>query len=172
MKKIKAAAIVMAVLMLCASMLSYAGGSSKEVKCTMSVVVDGEYLVDSLEVPAKGVNDADPVVLDALKIALDYLGVEYELGSTNLKRLVFDGHEYGEGRDAEGKNHWFWVYTCNGVEPENGSAAVNTISEGDYIEFVYTSIPVDDGKSETADDDEGESEEADAEEETEDEAEG
>ena len=82
------------------------------------------------------------MVIDALKIALDFLGVDYEIGSTNLKRLVYDGVEYAEGRDAEGKNHWFWVYTANGVEPENGSAAVNELNEGDYIEFVYTSIPV------------------------------
>ena len=176
MKKIRIAAIVMALVMVCAGVISCGGGASKEVNCTMSVVVDGEYLVDSLEVPTKGSADAEPVVLDALKIALDYLGVEYELGSTNLKRIVFDGHEYGEGRDAEGKNHWFWVYTCNGVEPENGSAAVNTINEGDYIEFIYTSIPVEEDveTEETDETEDGEVEEnADAAEEgTEDEAEG
>ena len=181
MKKTRIAAIVMAILMLGASMISCAGGASKEVKCTLSVVVDGEYLVDSLEVPTKGSGDADPVVLDALKIALDYLGVNYELGSTNLKRVMFDGKEYAEGRDAEGKNHWFWVYTCNGVEPENGSAAVNAVNEGDYIEFIYTSIPVEEEvettdeteeTDETSEDGETEEDAGTEEEGTEDEAEG
>ena len=142
MKKIRIAAIIMALVMLCASVISCNGGAAKQVKCTISVVVDGEYIVDTLECPVKANGDNAPVVIDALKVALDYLGVDYEIGSTNLKRLVFDGVEYAEGRDAEGKNHRFWVYTANGEEPENGSAVVNVLNDGDYIEFIYDSIPV------------------------------
>ncbi len=153
MKKIRIASLVIAIMMLCVCFAS-CGGSSNQVNCKISIAVNGEYIVDHVECPVKS---EAPVVMDALELALEYLGVDYELGSTNLKRIVVDGVEYAEGPDAANENHRFWVYTANGVEPDKGSAAVNALNEGDDIVFTYTSIPIENNNAD-ADGADGEAE--------------
>lgn len=156
MKKVKIISVLLAALVLCGCLVSCGGNANKQVNCTISVVVGGEYIVDHVSCPVKG---ESPVVLDALTMALDFLKIDYELGSTNLKRVIVDDVEYAEGRDASGENHWFWEYTVNGTVPEHGSAAANAIAEGDDIVFSFTSISVDDGnKADAESEDEGEPE--------------
>lgn len=142
MKKIRFSALIIALFMFAATLLSCGPAANNEVKCTISIVINGEAIVDELECPVKTSNGEDPTVLKALEVALNFLGVDYEFDSTNLKRIMFDGVEYAAGLDEAGENLWFWNYTANGEEPEKGSPSINVVNDGDKIVFTYTNLPV------------------------------
>lgn len=139
MKNIRIYAFIIALLMLAGSMVACGGGAAKTVNCKVSVIVDGEAIVDGLECPVKTAGDKEPVVLDAVEMALDYLSVEYETSETGLIRLKMDGVEYAKGTDKNGV-FWFWNCLVNDVEPETGSAATIKIADGDDIKYVFTAL--------------------------------
>ena len=162
MKKIKIIAVVTALLMLAGCIVSCAGGSSKTVNCTISVVAGDTKLVDAVECPLKADGENAPVVIDALKLALDFCEADYELSSNGLTKVALNGTEYANGQKEDG--FWFWNYTVNGVEPENGSAAINTVADGDDIVYTFTLLESEEESAPEAD--------AEEETETEEEAEG
>lgn len=169
MKKIKISALIIAILMLTATVISCAPAASNEVNCTISVIAGDKAICDALDCPVKLNNGENPTVLQALEVALQFLGDDYEFDSTNLKRLMHDGVEYAAGIDESGENLWFWNYTANGVEPEKGSPAINVINEGDVIVFTYTSLPVENNEKteDSEEDEEADTEDAAAEDEAE-----
>ncbi len=155
MKKTRIISLAIALLMLALCFVSCAGGKGKTVNCTISVIAGDNKLVDAVECPLKTNGENAPVVLDALKLALDFCEADYELSATGLTKVAIGGEVYANGQKEDG--FWFWNYTVNGVEPENGSAAINTVNDGDKIVYTFTLLET---EEETAPEADAETEEA------------
>ena len=161
MKKIKIFAVITALVMLMGCIVSCNSTTSTTVNCTISVVAGGDYIVDGVECPLKAEENTAPVVLDALKMALDFCEVDYELSSNGLSKVVSNGTEYAQGSKEDG--FWFWNYTVNGVEPENGSAAINEVKDGDVIVYSFTLLETEEETEPEAENEEETEESADEE---------
>ena len=140
MKKIFALAL--ALVMLTMTVVSCGGSVEKvTVNCTVSVVVDGETKFGPFDLPVTGDVENLPTVLQAVTEALQFNEVNVEVDSNNrISVITLDGTDYKAY--ADDTNIYGWIYLANGIEPETGTMAVNTVNEGDVIEVHYLVTPL------------------------------
>ncbi len=141
MKKIKILALVMALAALALTVASCGGGSPKvTVNVTVSAVVDGETKFGPYDLPVEGTEDDLPTVLDAVQLALQFNEINCEVNDQGrISNINLDGVDYKAYHDD--LNIYGWIYLANGIEPEVGTMATNTINEGDVIELQYLVSP-------------------------------
>ena len=116
-----------------------ANENSTKTKCTISVSVDGNYILDGYEYDAVATN-----VLQAAADALLLNDIDYEFDSNGKSFAMIkdvDGTEYASGQDAEGKNICAWVPTVNNEEPKSRAGDIK-LEEGMGIEFTYFREPI------------------------------
>jgi len=142
MKKIKVFALVLAMAMLALTVVSCGGSVEKvTVNCTVSVVVDGETKFGPFDLPVTGDVENPPTVLQAVTEALQFNEVNVEVDANNrISNITLDGTDYKAY--ADDVNIYGWYYLANGIEPETGTMAVNTVNEGDVIELQYMIEPI------------------------------
>ena len=146
MKALRFVAIALVICTLAVLLVACGGGGNSnniKVKCTVSVSVDGNYIIDAFEFEATGTKDSAPSVLKACEDALILNDIGYEMDAEGKQFDMIcdiDGTEYRAGMDATGENMCAWVYTINGEEP-NSKAVDTKVKEGMIIEFSYYRIP-------------------------------
>lgn len=144
MKKIRVAALVLAMIMLTFSIAACSKTEKVKVNCTVSVIIDGEVMLDNYAYQVEGPVDNPPTVLQAVQEACMTLDIPCEADDAGLsvESFTFDGVTYSSGSDGE--NIYGWYYTINGVEPEAGSgrAGNRPVEEGQAICYTYTATPI------------------------------
>ncbi|MBQ5886873.1 MAG: DUF4430 domain-containing protein [Clostridia bacterium] len=128
MKKIKIFALVLAIAMLSACLIS-CGTQKIKVEAKVGVYVGEEFLLNPFSVTVQGVEA--PTILQAVREALELNGIEYESDEMGIKSIA------GNAYKNDGKTTCFWTYTINGEEPSSGRAGNTAINEGDTIIYVY-----------------------------------
>ncbi len=139
MKKI--IALVLAVAMLSLALVACGGGGSTKVKInfTLSVVANGEKVVDGLEHQISANENKIPTILLAALDALAVNGIQYE-AEDELISISVAGTKYAMGKDET--NVYAWIYRVNGVEPTSGKMNTNLIEDGQNIELELIAIPL------------------------------
>lgn len=140
MKKIKIVALMMVAIMLTLSMVA-CGSSGPKVNCKISIVINGETVLNQYAAAVEGSAEDMPTVLEAAMYAFDKCDIVYTVDDAgmSLESITVDSVEYKNGLAADGSINK-WLYTANGVEPESGKAGTNLIEEGMEIVFTYTNI--------------------------------
>ena len=128
MKKFKIFALVLAVAMLSACLIS-CGTQKVKVEAKVGVYVGEEFLLNPFSVTVQSVEA--PTILQAVREALELNGIEYEADEMGIKSIA------GNAYKNDGKTTCFWTYTINGEEPSSGRAGNTAINEGDTIIYVY-----------------------------------
>lgn len=146
MKKIRVAALAMAIIMLALCAVSCSKSEKLLVNCTVSVMIDGELYLDGYAYQVQGTVDAPPTVLQAASEAFTILEIPYEVDDSGLSitSISFDGVAYngGPATNADGvEGIGFWEYTADGVKPQSGRAGNNAVLEGQKILFTYEFQP-------------------------------
>ena len=146
MKKIRVAALAMAIIMLALCAVSCSKSEKVKINCTISVMIDGELYLDGYAYQVQGTVDAPPTVLQATSEAFTILEIPYEVDDSGLSltSISFDGIAYSSGpaTNADGvEGIGFWEYTADGVKPQAGRAGNNAILEGQKILFSYEFQP-------------------------------
>ncbi len=143
MNKIRIIALAMAVAMLAMCMVSCGGGEKVSVNCNISVMIDGEEVFGPYNLTVQGPAENPPTVLQAAQEAFTVCEIPYEVDENGLSlvSISIDGTEYAKGADET--NIYTWVYTADGIEPEEGRAGTNAILEGQSIVFTYVAEPID-----------------------------
>ena len=144
MKKIRVAALAVALVMLCLAMASCGGSPKVSVNCTITVAAGEEPIITGYQYTVQGTEENPPTVLQATREALQLLEVAYEVDDDgqSFTSISSDGVDYKIGLDEAGENIWAWVYTVDGVEPESGRAGTNPVLEGQNIVFSYVATPL------------------------------
>lgn len=139
MKKIRVAALAMAIIMLALCAVSCSKSEKLLVNCTISVMIDGELYLDGYAYQVQGTVDEPPTVLQAASEAFMILEIPYEVedNGNNFYSISFDGNTYAAGMTADGSGIGFWEYTADGVAPKEGQAGINPVLEGQHILFTY-----------------------------------
>ena len=89
MKKIRVAALAMAIIMLALCAVSCSKSEKLLVNCTISVMIDGELYLDGYAYQVQGTVDEPPTVLQAASEAFTILEIPYEVeenGNNFLRR--------------------------------------------------------------------------------------
>ena len=146
MKKIRVAALAMAIIMLALCAVSCSKSEKVKINCTISVMIDGELYLDGYEYQVEGTVDAPPTVLQAATEAFFILEIPYEVddAGNSLTSISFDGISYPVGpttNDDGVEGIGFWEYTADGAKPQSGRAGTNAILEGQKIVFSYEFQP-------------------------------
>ena len=139
MKKI--IALVLALAMITLALASCGAGNSTKVKInfTLSVVANGEKVVDGLSHQLSANENKIPTILLAALDALAVNGIQYE-AEDELISISVAGTKYSKGMDET--NVYSWIYRVNGVEPTSGRMNTNLIEDGQSIELELISIPL------------------------------
>lgn len=139
MKKI--IALVLAVAMLSLVLVACGGGGSTKVKInfTLSVVANGEKVIDGLTHQISASENKIPTILVAAMDALAVNGIQYE-AEDELISISVAGTKYAMGMDEA--NVYAWIYRVNGVEPTSGKMNTNLIEDGQNIELELIAIPL------------------------------
>ena len=142
MKKIKIFALALALVMLAMAAVSCGGSAEKvSVNCTISAVVDGETKFGPFDMTVTGDTENLPTVLQAVTEALQFNEINCEVDANNrIANTTLDGTDYKSYSDDT--NIYGWIYLANGIEPETGTMAENTVNEGDVIELQYIVTPI------------------------------
>ena len=142
MNKIRFIALAMAVAMLAMCMVSCGGGEKVSVNCNISVVIDGEEVFGPFNLTVQGPVETPPTVLQAAREAFTVCEIPYEVDEAglSLESVTIDGTEYTKG--ADDVNIYSWLYTADGIEPEEGRAGTNAVLEGQSIVFTYHAEPI------------------------------
>ena len=144
MKKIKIFALVLAMAMLTLTVVSCGGSVEKvSVNCNISVMMGEEEVFGPVNLTVQGTVDNPPTVLQAAREAFTVYEIPYEVDENGLSltSLTIDGTEYAKSVDEV--NIYTWYYTADGVEPEEGRAGTNLVTEGQTITFHYSATPID-----------------------------
>ena len=146
MKKIRVAALAMAIIMLALCAVSCSKSEKVKINCTISVMIDGELYLDGYAYQVQGTVDAPPTVLQAASEAFTILEIPYAVDDSGLSltSLSFDGIEYtgGPTTNVDGvEGIGYWAYTADGVAPQSGRAGNNAVLEGQKILFTYEFWP-------------------------------
>ena len=119
MKKIRFAALVLAIVMIALTAASCGGEKAEKVsvKCTISAVVDNETKFGPFELTVEGTVDNPPTVLNAAELAFQHNEITFTVADDGLgfKSITLDGNEYKNY--ADDVNIYGWYYTANGIEP-------------------------------------------------------
>ncbi len=142
MKKLRVAALMLALVILTLTMAACSGAEKVTVNCKVSVMVGDEYIVDNYAYAVTGTTEAPPTVLQAVREACQALDIPTEADDAGLSLLsvTSDGTTYTSGSDGENINAW--VYTVDGVAPESGRAGNNLVQEGQSICFTFESTSI------------------------------
>ncbi len=145
MKKIRIAALVLALIMLTLTMAACQASPKVSVNCKVSILVNGEYRLNGYAYTVEGTEANPPTVLQACVEAFRLVNVDSALdeNGTEIQALAIDGVTYAGGND--GTNYNFWEYTVNGELPQPGETAKagnNPVKEGDEICYMFSSIPL------------------------------
>lgn len=145
MKKIRVAALVMAIVMLAMCAVSCSKSEKVTVNCTISVQIGDELYLDGYKYTVQGTVDNPPTVLQAVSEVFQIVEFAYETDDAGLSltSLSFDGVTYAAGMNAEGTEIGFWEYSADGVKPKEGRMGTNAILEGQHILLTYDSQIVD-----------------------------
>ncbi len=145
MKKLRVAALMLAMLILTLTMAACSGGDKVTVNCKVSVMVGDEYIVDNYDYAVTGTTENPPTILQAVREACQAIDIatEADEAGLSLESVTSDGVTYANGNDGENMNRW--VYTVDGVEPaaNSGRAGNNAIQEGQSICYTFISVPID-----------------------------
>ncbi len=145
MNKIRLIALVIAVTMLAMCMASCGGSSAEKVavNCNVSVMLNGEEVFGPVNYTVNGTTETPPTVLQAAVEAFTVYEIPHEVDENGLsfKSITIDGTEYAKG--ADDVNIYTWYYTADGIEPEEGRAGTNLVTEGQTITFHYSVTPID-----------------------------
>ncbi len=136
--KIRLFALGLAVVLFALAAAS-CGSPKVSVNCTVSVMIDGEYILDHYSYTVQGTEEKRPTVLQATREALQMIGISSQADAENLSMecITYDGVDYKSGMDPSGDKINFWIYTLDGVEPKEGRAGTNYVQEGQQIVFTY-----------------------------------
>ena len=139
MKKIRVAALVMAIVMLAMCAVSCSKSEKVTVNCTISVKIGDELYLDGYAYTVQGTVDNPPTVLQAVSEVFQIVEFAYETDEAGLSltSLSFDGVTYASGMNAEGTAIGGWEYTADGVAPKEGRMGTNAILEGQHIMLNY-----------------------------------
>lgn len=142
MNKIRIIALAVAITMLTLCMVSCGGGEKVSVNCSIAVVVDGEEVFGPFNLTVQGPAENPPTVLQAAQEAFTVCEVPYEVDDQGLSltSITIDGTVYAKGSDET--NIYTWLYSADGVEPDEGRAGTNAVLEGQAITFVYNVTPI------------------------------
>ncbi len=142
MKKLRVAALMLAMLLLTLTMAACNSADKVSVNCNVSVMVNDEYIVDNYAYTVTGTSENPPTVLQAVREACQALDIATEVDDAGLSLLsvTSDGETYANGNDDE--NMYMWLYTVDGVEPDSGRAGTNTVQEGQSICFTFHAEPI------------------------------
>lgn len=145
MKKIRVAALAMAIIMLAMCAVSCSKSEKVTVNCTISLMLGDELYIDGYAYTVQGTVDEPPTVLQATSEALQILEFPYTVDDQNLSftSITIDGVDYLTGMSADGTYIGSWVYTADGVAPKEGRAGNTPILEGQHILFTFDQILVD-----------------------------
>ncbi len=144
MKKI--IALVLALAMITLVLASCGGGNSSKVQInfTLSVVANGEKVIDGIEHQLSVNENKIPTILEAARDALDTNGIMNEV-EDELISITVAGTKYAMGKDDA--NVYAWIYRVNGVEPTSGKMNTNLIEDGQSIELELISIALETGNT-------------------------
>lgn len=138
MKKIIALVLALAMITLALASCGGGGSSSKvQINFTLSIVANGEKVIDGIEHTISAKETAIPTILLAALDALDTNGIMYE-ADDELVSITVAGTKYAMGKDDA--NVYAWIYRVNGVEPTSGKMNTNLIEDGQTIELELISI--------------------------------
>ena len=147
MKKIRIAALVLAVVMLGMTMVACGSkGTKVDIKGTISLSIDGEIVFGPYEVTCQGTVDEEgnpvetPTVLQAVNEALIMNEIASENDGMGITSVTIDGTTYANGNDEV--NIYRWFYTVNGAEPKAGRAGNNALVVGDDIVYTFHTEPI------------------------------
>lgn len=144
MKKIRVAALALAVIMLTLCMAACSGAEKVSVNCKISIILNDEVMLDGYEYTVQGTTENPPTILQAVREACQTVEIPCEVDDQGLSvvSFTFDGVTYASGSDGE--NIYSWYYTVDGVEPEAGSgrAGNRAIEEGQTICYTYNATPI------------------------------
>lgn len=142
MKKIRVAALALAVIMLTLCMAACSGAEKVSVNCKISVIINDEVMLDNYAYTVQGTTENPPTILQAVREACQTVEIPCEVDSNglSLESLTFDGQAYANGSDEE--NIYRWYYTVDGVEPDTGRAGNTPVQEGQTICYTYNVTPI------------------------------
>lgn len=143
MKKIRIAALAIAMLMLCMTMAACNNSSPKvSATFTLSVVNGEEYYVDGYTYTVEGTEAEPPTVLQGVREALQTMDIATEADENNLSlaSLTYDGVTY-ENYSSDGQYIYAWIYSINGEEATD-RAGLTTMQDGWVIEYSLLAQPI------------------------------
>jgi hypothetical protein len=147
MKKI--IAFVLVAVMLALTFTACGSAPTKvRINCTVSVVVNGEKLLDTFPYTVTGTEEKMPTVLQTVVEAFTVADIPCEYNDEEFLSVSFNGTKYARGMDEE--NVYSWIYRVDGVEPTSGRMSNNTVAEGQNIELELIAIPLETNKTEAA----------------------
>ena len=147
MKKTKIIAFVLVVAMAALALVACTPASPRvKINCTISIVVDGEKLLDSYAYTVSGTEEKMPTVLQTVREALTVADIQHEADDEEFLSVTINGKTYARGMDEE--NVYSWIYTVNGKEPTSGRMHNNVVEEGASYELELISIPLDNSVAE------------------------
>lgn len=136
--------IMLALLTLCAMLLTVSCGNQPEA-VTLNVKIvddtaDGAVMLDT----SVTLNEAEPTVMSAFISACEENSVSYTLEMQDtLVASVEDKYDslYMPEKDETDENTYWWYYTLNGEKPSandsEGGAAVKIVENGDEVVWHY-----------------------------------
>ena len=131
MRKFKRIALVCALILVGAMIVSCGASTKVSVNVKVVVMAEDEIYFGPVEVQVEGTTDNPPTVLQCAQEAFILNDFRYE----NDEYSILSIGDYKE--KTEGDYQYFWVYTINGVEPTSGRAGTIVANEGDVILFTY-----------------------------------
>lgn len=142
MKKIRVAALAIALVMLALTMAACSGAEKVSVNCTVTVVCNDEVILDNYAYTVQGTTENPPTILQAVIEACQTVEIPCEADENGLavQSISYDGTVYANGNDEE--NIYRWYYTVDGVEPKEGRAGNTAIQEGQAICYTYNVTPI------------------------------
>ncbi len=142
MKKIRVAALAIALVMLAITMVACNSAEKVSVNCTVTVICNDEVMLDGYNYTVQGTTENPPTILQAVLEACQTVEIPCESDDSGLsvQSFSFDGTEYANGSDEE--NIYRWYFTINGAEPKEGRAGNTQVQEGDAICYTYNVTPI------------------------------
>ena len=141
MRMLKRTALVFALLLVSALIMSCGASQKVTVNVTVTVIIpdlDDVYF-GPVTVPVEGKADDPPTILRCVKEAFILNDMKYETDESEVGE--FSITSIGDYKEkTEGDYTYFWDYTLNGEEPKSGRAGTIIANEGDVIVYTYYQV--------------------------------
>ncbi len=137
MKKIRVAALAIALVMLALTLAACSSAEKVSVNCTVTIICNDEVMLDNYAYTVEGTTENPPTILQAVREACQTVEIPCEVDENGLgvESFSFDGTTYANTNDEN--NIYRWYYTVDGIEPESGRAGNTEIKEGQNICYTY-----------------------------------